>query len=1004
MITMSQELKSDKNIKKYLNLSFNLKNIPLNEREQALKKISNKLRIGLSPSDYYVISQCENEYTISYALKKFFQNRQFYGFKLAKVQINANISEISANNDLRALTEMTTTNAKNEKITLTVDSDTLAQNIEILARGFISENEDLRNIAHIIVESKLFLITIKNNCEVCEINLNSIMENFQTKIFQDFSNFLQYLREIMDAQYTTTMKRVYFFVHKSILEQKSLHISSFRNAGCVQIRGKIHGIKSNFDPELNEIKYDVDIRDKELNSIHLLISENDSIEDLKVNKYIIAQGYLRWEQNPKLICHYIANEIIDQSNNAISIEYQTKSDVEYHIENDFSKERPGLFIRGYKFGSICDQIRFTVNPVIINAIYRTERDDLLYEIQIGSNTPYFGQIEQIVDELRTGKKPVICSMSMELKPALLNLVRELMIKNKMECQRAYTCVGIHVDEKSNFLLAIPQLLKIIPENDPQKDIVSTIETLDIFDPDTVDPLLQGAIENFVKLVEFEGNPEHFRLVAFGYIAISGFFKVLSKSKSIDVYPAYFAIGSHGAGKTSLLRILIEGLFGYEMKLGNTIESPSRLRDLISASTFPLLVDEIDSIDHHLVIILKSMLTSFSKLAYKTKTQEWIHTDINRSVIGTANGQKWLDDDSAFKEGRAMVTFHETPAQEKYSQPFERIKNAIYSNKAIGYVFVQTIFNMIKGFRQNLNEQSKQNNSDDAPKKQLENDLETLVYMIEEKRKHVRKLAKINNMTFSDNRRVTIHALILIGLEFWQYFFKQKLDVDVPFLAEFLKPDSSKYIAFIKEFEEKNVESKFEEVFQIQSFIETTYNNEEHIPHVFLRKKSLWLTDAFLGKYNEYASRTKYNQFNSLEKLAETLNKVSPEVIKVERKRFFKGEQKQTRCVKFDSNELLKRIKKDLSENDYLPSTDEPYEYDSTAEIELKKLQVQKIQNRLGEMKHIPFFSFEDFFESLAMENVPKEIAEKALKYEVDMKKIGITKENLYFIPDQETEN
>ncbi|WP_369019455.1 hypothetical protein DSAG12_04345 [Promethearchaeum syntrophicum] len=877
----------------YLNLILDFGDLTPERRIKEFKKFQKNFKVQFN----HRISDILKESRIldyGFKLRDIQDYRTFNLFKYDKITIEASIDENDQGKDCEVYPESLSMTDKNgRKVIIVQNERDLIQDLEFLSKGAEFYSGDLNSITKKIVD--LIIPNKINDYTLWKIPRHSITK----KITENSRSFIRTMKEIVRVK-TNSNKNIIYFEDSSIFPYynkfSNFVVGDFDN--YIVLEGKINSIPSikykYSKPESDQIKSGKkikslnirivsDIKSKIREFKEILITVDENIEffegmNLQIGTKVKGYGILKYGNynEPTISLNYL--EVIKQSSEKIQYFIERTGRRTLYWENDDE----GIWKRGYdnKENNIVFEKRLTESPLQLVKLYVNDDDMQLYEVIIGGNS-FIGSLDSILEQIKKGDKNIIVSKE-GLDEAVVNLLREIQRNKNLTSERVFSCVGIHLDETKKLVLVIPQLTQIIPLNAIQEKIIDQLKNTEIFVPksnydENEKEEIRKIILNYYNLLIIEGKLDLvFALVIFGFTGIAPFFKALSqKKKKIDVFPGYFAVGMGGVGKSTLFDLLNRIFYGINPRDGKNIDSPARLPEFLSGSTLPLYVDEIDYIKKTSQIInqLKSYTTNMEDSMTMTRDRKLVFTNINCTIMGTANTIDWLNMDDAFREGRTVLTRHKKNSNyEKYASIFEDISYSIKDSKACGYLFLSEAIKYIKDFGKF--------GIDKKDQVKIRNDLDVLEYIILEKRKYIAQLCKSNNIRLSDPRRITINAFILVSLSIWKFIFNKYLP-EYPniILDKFLENKSDHLLDFIKEFEDATIEKKKEDLYAILSFIESEYNYETKIPILMVDriKEVIYLTHRFLGEYNDYARRKSFRIFRSLPQLGEYFEQIDPEV-------------------------------------------------------------------------------------------------------------------------------
>ena len=374
-----------------------------------------------------------------------------------------------------------------------------------------------------------------------------------------------------------------------------------------------------------------------------------------------------------------------------------------------------------------------------------------------------------------------------------------------------------------------------------------------------EPDINGAIAKlFAKLIA--GLKPEYRLVIAGYTAISPFFWILKESYGFNVTPHLMLYERKGTGKTQTLSIFTWNLYGTKTFIGDDLRSEFRLMNLISSTTFPLLVDEVGgSVSASTLEILKASSTGATDGHRGLKNQKMKSYRLTAPFCMTANRWDWGD--SALKEGRIIAI----PTNEKISdlseEEFTDIKIALEKSKKLFGLF------LLESVIEDL----------------IPSGADLLEMILKEE---LRVKEELEGIEVSDSRRYRMYALLRVGYRFWLHSLLKALSIEgieefKKILEEPLKPEKFRRIVekierLIKEDKESQLDGirSWGEYLQNLHVRDSSYENVDDwlSRHSLIEHKNrngeelLLISLEALGHYNEFTRRRGFSTFSSLKDL------------------------------------------------------------------------------------------------------------------------------------------
>jgi len=369
-------------------------------------------------------------------------------------------------------------------------------------------------------------------------------------------------------------------------------------------------------------------------------------------------------------------------------------------------------------------------PFNVKDVYRLG-NDIIFDIEFDFGTekiPINGTIKEILDKI---KHLPVYTNDKELDFVLRTLLSYVTRMKKIGV--AYSVIGVTIDN-NQFVVTYPQTTKILPKSDQQRTILSRIKRYNI------EPTIE-LIETYIKYIK---NHEWglYSLMLLGYSVIS---PIIYQIPEIEVRPDVVIIGKHGTAKTRTSEIIVGTLYGSIMESGEFITSVSRMADLLTSTTIPVIIDEIEKIgDKDTFSVLKSRTTGEIDFVRKTPDQRQIRMRYTTPAILISNRADVLSDENYIK-GRTLLIdtglFNQRIKMKK--KPPKEYTKLRKNNTIIGV----DLWNYI------------------ASQYTPENIVDTIY-------DRVHKIYKYN-IDLIDIRRPQIYALVSLGLELFNEYLKYK---------------------------------------------------------------------------------------------------------------------------------------------------------------------------------------------------------------------------------------
>ena len=415
---------------------------------------------------------------------------------------------------------------------------------------------------------------------------------------------------------------------------------------------------------------------------------------------------------------------------------------------ELQNNREGLSIYSYTTKGEVYKTKILDEPIHLKAIYKGQ-NDLFYEVKINSQTVTKTKIDLLnyIDNETT-----LVINSSQLKDCLTNVLRGYEKMKEMEYKTMFRTVGIfYLEDKRDLFLVHPENedITVIGENDIQFDYIQKLKEKEI-DKD-------GSLtQNFHEILHLDTIPTEVRIALYGYSAIHPFFFGLSKA--LDVFPNLFLIGIGGSGKTTFLELMINFMYGSQMKSPDAIDSPARLTKYSTESTIALNIDDIDVLELKLMNYIKTNSTRKGTRDRLTKEQRKVSEQTYTSYTGSANKKDWLlgSKNDAFRKRCMIFTLNKKIPFSEETSTFEKNHDIIREGKVFGFYLMNEALNFINDFsNQEITTYQK------------------LISLLNKTKRELKTHFLKKSIPLCDIRRLTIYALIRIGLQFWNHVFKKK---------------------------------------------------------------------------------------------------------------------------------------------------------------------------------------------------------------------------------------
>jgi len=455
----------------------------------------------------------------------------------------------------------------------------------------------------------------------------------------------------------------------------------------------------------------------------------------------------------------------------------------------------------------------------------------------------------------------------QLLPFISTILYEEQKNKSLIIEKMYNAIGVFTDNKDDLVVCYPgeKNIMIKGTNGYQENIIKSCESKGIDDRGNF-------IELYYNIIELNTIPENCMLLVIGHSLIGTFFHVLKDR--LDVFPNFFWLTIPHTGKTSFMEIFYCFLFGTELKNNDDIDSPSRLTQMATAHTSPLLLDDIDDLDPKVKSYIKSSSTRKKGRERLNEKQKLTSEETYTAYAGSGNDKKWLseDRDEAFRDRCCIsdefkVFDEQNEDLTKFNDYKEELKISPITGPYLLKKCIQFIEEKIAGSF--------------TSKQKLE-------LFFKDKKQLIKQYLKDKKVNIFGSRRLTIYTLIYIGLSFWNYVFQIK-GFNCNTIIEALNLEKDKFKEMILYYEKQISDFSFESLENILQFYE---NKKEKYDYWRNKEDKIMLTTEFVNDYDDWARKRGYETLKQLTTLGNLFTKFLREKIEVKNhklKKFKPGE-------------------------------------------------------------------------------------------------------------------
>lgn len=443
----------------------------------------------------------------------------------------------------------------------------------------------------------------------------------------------------------------------------------------------------------------------------------------------------------------------------------------------------------------------------------------------------------------------------DLKDAINNVLRKSQEESEFPVLQMYHTAGVFLNrEDQDFIIVHPfkEDLYVVGENDVQFRYIERIKEKGIDS--------EGRLTRcFYDILHIKTMREDVRIGTFGYSAIHPFFYALSGV--IDVFPNLFMISGHGSGKTTLLEILINHLYGTEMKSPDSIDTTARLTKYSTESPFGLNIDDIDILEPKLMNWIKTNSTRKGTRDRMDKDQKMNREQTYAPYTGSGNIKDFLTGEinNAFRKRCLIFEGMKRIELKADTMDFDGLSTEIAEGKIYGFYLLEKAMEFFEKLSN----------------KPISSYFK-LVRYLNDLKKILKQLFIDKEVFISDIRRLTIYTLFYIGLQIWDYVFREN-KLESPILTKILDLEREEFIDMVKKLEETERDITLTVFDTILYFFESNIGifDKRRTP----KENEIVLTLDFIEKYDEFARKRGYDILGNLVKLGDLQSQILNREIK-----------------------------------------------------------------------------------------------------------------------------
>ncbi|MGQ4874581.1 MAG: hypothetical protein ACP6IY_10985 [Promethearchaeia archaeon] len=786
--------------------------------------------------------------------------------------------------------------------------------------------------------------------ETLKVFRNVLIREIEKKFNTNINIVVSYDFDL--AKDSHIIEDLYFDDWKDVFNK--LNNGFFIFEGYYQIKDIID-IRPSWDRDIRFI-----IKDKDGNKRECIINRNiNYFKALKLDMDtpILMQAYLHEEidenRNSSKFRIYIIDIKVLKKFEAISVKLWDNHLGKAKLHNTID----GLFLYTHtKKGAIYEKRILSVPINLIN-IFKGQ-NELFYKIELDGECVIYtksGLIDYIDNETTYSYVS-----SSDLKRYITAILDEYRTKKRIIPGHMFPTIGVFdINENRQKILKVVHPFRddisVFGENSVQVKLIENIKERGIDE--------KGELaEIYHKIINMEVMEEWKRITILGMSGIMPYCYAIRAK--LDIFPNLFIIGVPESGKSTILKIFMNEMYGTKMKDPDNIKSMSRLTLYATETTTPINFDDIDDMPDEAIAFIKSNSTEKGTRDRNTKTQQMKSEQYYPCFCGTANEKHWIKGkkNSAFRSRCFIIEIPKRFNLIKYRKEFEKLYSKIKNNKLFGFYFLEKGLEFIEN-----NIEGKTN-------------YEKFINLLKKNEDIILDFLDKNKIDIGA-RRATMYILLYTGLQLWNYIFKIK-GLDNSIIAKYLSINNGYFAEIINNLEITNKKIMLEDIEGILAYWEELYGDNYNSTPLKDKNGNYIVDRTFITKYDAFARMRGYTTLKTLNALAELQNEILSKQIKPKSIRVKIGyDEKIIWGIPFYYNELMDlfRDKKEKSEKlDNILFSSKELDYDKVFN-KIKELIDENKGRPLEKSTLIQIIDIE--FDNLNRENI-EEIINRMIKYEL----------------------
>jgi hypothetical protein len=504
----------------------------------------------------------------------------------------------------------------------------------------------------------------------------------------------------------------------------------------------------------------------------------------------------------------------------------------------------------------------TMRPPILSKVLKVggsgSREKELLVVKYGSDE-ILGDVKDICD--RIAKIGGVASHNFKIYvSAILEAQRHKAVR-----EIAYPAVGVFENpENKKLVIAMPQSNNVYTigqakENGEVNERICEVANRTL---PGIEEEIKAVLIGYIRLPSFFKHATD-TIPVLGYSIASAFAYELKGIEKSDFFCQFLLYGPKGTGKSTILNIVTDDLYGIAPRGIDALDSPHRLLQMLNATTMPQHIAEIETFDFNEFAATIKNGTDIRKVGSRYNADQTRNDFEGKSpLFYSANSYK-ASKDSVL----ARVIIDQVQTSNEDIEPKAHLFSSLVRERTrlypIGYAILQHVIERYP-------------------------DLKSLASAINTIRSQLayRCATPEINVKFTDQRRTLTYALILFGIRQWASFtcslypklkdkqniekielwFNKYSNLDL-FIEDVVRPLETTTIEVLQQ---QNTAAAF--IGWLESFVSNQGEKEEG--HTWMRAKDgrdlIYVAAGVLQKYKEFCRRSGGIPYESLKQLGTEL--------------------------------------------------------------------------------------------------------------------------------------